>query len=59
MNINSTDLANRLHREKSVLIVPGDHFGLDNFLRISYGLPADYLLSGLDRIAELLVEIDS
>ena len=51
---NSTKFVEQLIREKSVLIVPGDHFGLDRFVRISFGLPRDYLLSGLDRIRELL-----
>jgi aspartate/methionine/tyrosine aminotransferase len=54
LGINSTELVERLMREKSVLIVPGDHFGLDHYLRISYGLPPDYLRAGLDRIHELI-----
>jgi aspartate/methionine/tyrosine aminotransferase len=56
--VNSTELVNRLKDEKSVLIVPGDHFGLDRHLRISYGLPHDYLRDGLDRIRALLVELE-
>jgi aspartate/methionine/tyrosine aminotransferase len=36
LDINSTDLIERLRREKSVLIVPGDHFGMDHFVRISF-----------------------
>ena len=54
LDINSTQLAERLIKEKSVLIIPGDHFGLDKFLRVSYGLPEEYLLSGLARIQELI-----
>ena len=57
LGINSTELVERLMREKSVLIVPGDHFGLDHYLRISFGLPPDYLRAGLDRIHELIVEL--
>jgi aspartate/methionine/tyrosine aminotransferase len=57
LNVNSTKLVERLMREKSVLIVPGDHFGLDHYLRISFGLPPDYLRVGLDRIHELIVEL--
>jgi len=53
---NSTQLAERLRQEKSVLIVPGDHFGMDSFLRISFGLPQDYLALALDRIHELIQE---
>jgi len=57
LDVNSTELVNRLIHEKSVLIVPGDHFGLDHHLRISFGLPPDYLRAGLDRIHQLIVEL--
>jgi aspartate/methionine/tyrosine aminotransferase len=57
LDVNSTKLVERLLREKSVFIVPGDHFGMDRYLRISYGLPEDYLSAGLDRIHELIVEL--
>jgi aspartate/methionine/tyrosine aminotransferase len=49
-DLNSTELCMRLIHEYSVEIVPGDHFGLDGYMRISFGLPEDYLLEGLDRI---------
>ena len=57
LGVNSSEFADRLRREKSVLIVPGDHFGMDNFLRVSFGLPHDYLTTALDRIHELMVEL--
>jgi aspartate/methionine/tyrosine aminotransferase len=57
LDVNSTEFVDRLMREKSVLIVPGDHFGMDHYLRISFGLPPDYLRAGLDRIHELIVEL--
>jgi len=57
LDVNSTELAERLIREKSVFIVPGDHFAMDHYLRISYGLPPDYLRAGLDRIHELIIEL--
>ena len=56
LEIKSTRLVERLMREKSVLIIPGEHFGLDHHLRISFGLPPAYLKAGLDRIHELIVE---
>ncbi len=59
LKINSTLLVDRLRRQKSVLLVPGDHFGLDGFLRISFGLPHDYLLPALDRVHEFLAEVQS
>lgn len=57
LDINSTTLVERLLHEKSVLIVPGDHFGMDRYLRIGYGPPPEYLRAGLDRIDELLREL--
>ena len=54
LQINSTELIRRLLHEKSVLIVPGDHFGMDHYLRIGYGPPADYLRQALDQIDDLL-----
>lgn len=56
-SINSTELVTRLRDEKSVLIVPGDQFGYDHHLRISFGLPHDYLGEGLKRISQILEEI--
>jgi aspartate/methionine/tyrosine aminotransferase len=56
LEVNSTELVDRLMREKSVLIVPGDHFGMDYYLRISYGLPRDYVEPALDRIHDLIME---
>ncbi len=55
--INSTALVERLRKEKSVLIVPGDHFGLDHHLRISFGLEHGYLKAGLERIHTLVNEL--
>jgi aspartate/methionine/tyrosine aminotransferase len=57
LDINSTELAERLRRQKSVLLVPGDHFGMDRFVRLSFGLPRDDLLAALERIAELVDEL--
>jgi aspartate/methionine/tyrosine aminotransferase len=47
---NSTELCERLIREESAYVVPGDHFGMDGYLRISFGLPKEYLLEGLKRV---------
>ena len=57
LEINSSELTQRLVTEKSVLIVPGDHFGLDHHIRVSFGLPHDYLTSALDRIAGLIKDV--
>jgi len=57
LKINSTDFAKRLLTEKSTLIVPGDHFGMDGYIRIGYGTPKDYLTAGLTRIDELMGQL--
>ncbi|HMD34137.1 MAG TPA: aminotransferase class I/II-fold pyridoxal phosphate-dependent enzyme [Vicinamibacterales bacterium] len=55
--INSTELVTRLREEKSVLVVPGDHFGMDGYLRIGFGDEVDYLQQGLERLHQLLESI--
>jgi aspartate/methionine/tyrosine aminotransferase len=55
--INSTALVTSLRTDKNVLIVPGDHFGMDGYLRIGFGDEPAYLRSGLGRLRDLLVEI--
>jgi len=57
LRLNSTDLAWRLLKEKSTLIVPGDHFGMDGYLRIGMGDAQGDLQGGLGRIDALLREI--
>jgi aspartate/methionine/tyrosine aminotransferase len=56
--MNSTHLAERLLKEKSTLIVPGDHFGMDGYMRIGYGSPPDYLTAGLNRVSEFLEHVN-
>ena len=57
LDLNSSALVDRLIAEQSVLVAPGDHFNVDGHLRISYGLPPDYLRAGLQRIHELLEQV--
>ena len=54
----SRELVLRLLREKSTFVCPGASFGLENHLRISFGLPQDYVSRSLDRLGELLDEIE-
>ncbi len=53
-SINSTALVTRLRIEHNVLVVPGDHFGMDGYLRIGYGGHAGVLEEGLRRTRQLL-----
>jgi aspartate/methionine/tyrosine aminotransferase len=52
--INSTTLAERLRDEHSVLVVPGDHFEMDGYLRIGFGGDPLALTRALDYIGEML-----
>jgi aspartate/methionine/tyrosine aminotransferase len=49
-SINSTELVTRLRQENNVLIVPGDHFGMDRHLRLGFGDEEPYLREGLARL---------
>ena len=53
-DINSTKLIDRLRTEQSVLVVPGDHFGMDRYLRIGFGSHPELLTGALTRIGELM-----
>ncbi len=53
--INSSTLVTRLRVEKSVLVVPGDHFGMDGYLRFGFGDTPDRLQGALDRVSEGLI----
>jgi aspartate/methionine/tyrosine aminotransferase len=55
--VNSTEFAEKLRVEQDVLVVPGDHFGMDRYLRIGIGPPRTELREGLDRIAKAFAEI--
>lgn len=52
--INSTALVERLRTERSVLLVPGDHFEMDGYLRIGFGNHPAHVVSALDLAGELL-----
>jgi len=52
--VNSSKLIEQLIREKKTYFVPGDHFGLDGHIRLSFGLSRQILHEGLDRLNYLL-----
>ena len=52
--IGSTALSERLREQESVLVVPGDAFGMDGYLRFGVGEHADYVLAGLDCVRAYL-----
>lgn len=55
--INSSEFAEKLRVEKSILVVPGDHFGMDHYLRLGFGNPEKELLEGLDRVRAAFDEV--
>jgi aspartate/methionine/tyrosine aminotransferase len=48
------DLADRIRREQSVLLVPGPMFGLGNGFRIGFGFHPEETIKGLDRVSPYL-----
>ena len=56
-NINSTEFAEKLRVEKDVLVVPGDHFGMDHYLRLGFGAPEETLLAALNLLEEAFNEV--
>ena len=57
--IASVTLFNRLIEEQSVLITPGAHFGIGNYLRIGFGYDIAHIEKGLRRIDPVLQELRS
>ena len=44
----------RLRDEQGVLVVPGDHFEMDGYLRIGFGAEPSHLTGSLEKIGEML-----
>ncbi len=57
LDIDSVQLVTRIRKEKSVLLVPGKHFGMDNYLRFGYGIEEETLLKSLSLVSEILNSI--
>jgi aspartate/methionine/tyrosine aminotransferase len=56
VDVPSAALVEQLREEKSVFPVPGVAFGLEHYIRIGIGSPAEHLEQGLGRIREFLDE---
>jgi len=52
MNINSTDLVHAMRTERSIMLLPGDCYGMDGYIRIGVGAPEDHLRAGLRQLEE-------
>ncbi len=54
LDVPSVELIEKVRDEKSVLIMPGDWFGVEKHVRIGYGTPAGFLQKGLSLMEETL-----
>jgi aspartate/methionine/tyrosine aminotransferase len=52
--INSTSLIDQLRKEKSVLLAPGDQFGLDKGIRVGFGYDIRKTIKGLALMEEMV-----
>jgi aspartate/methionine/tyrosine aminotransferase len=57
LDINSSELVSRLRKEKSVLLVAGDWFGMDHYLRLGIGGRTEELIEGLELVNEFLASL--
>jgi aspartate/methionine/tyrosine aminotransferase len=55
----STDLVDRIRRDRSVLLVPGDMFGLTKGIRFGFGYDIEHTLKGLALVDEVLAEVQA
>jgi aspartate/methionine/tyrosine aminotransferase len=55
--VESFELVERIRRERSVLLVPGDMFGLGNGLRFGFGFDIDHTMKGLSLVDDVLAEV--
>ena len=57
--VSSTDFAEMLRTEMDLLVVPGDHFGMDGYLRLGFGPPAAELSEALARLADAFDQVEA
>lgn len=52
MDINSTDLVHRLRTESSIMLVPGDAYGMDGYIRLGVGAQKSHIEEGLKHLGQ-------
>ena len=52
--VGSTELVDRVREERSVLLVPGDMFGLRKGIRFGFGYDIEHTMKGLAQAEDLL-----
>jgi aspartate/methionine/tyrosine aminotransferase len=55
--LGSTELTDRIRREQSVLLVPGDMFGLKKGIRFGFGYDIEHTMKGLAKVDETLAAV--
>jgi aspartate/methionine/tyrosine aminotransferase len=55
--VGSMELTDRIRREQSVLLVPGDMFGLKKGIRFGFGYDVEHTMKGLAKVDETLATI--
>jgi aspartate/methionine/tyrosine aminotransferase len=58
LDINSTELVERLRDKKSVLLCPGDHFEMDGYVRFGYGEKKEYMIKALELVRQGINELN-
>jgi aspartate/methionine/tyrosine aminotransferase len=57
--VKSADLVERIRQDRSVLLVPGDMFGVKKGLRFGFGYDIEHTLKGLALVDEALAEVQA
>jgi hypothetical protein len=57
LDVESADLVERIRKERSVLLVPGDMFGLGKGMRFGFGFDIEHTMKGLSLVDEVLAEV--
>ncbi|MFD2205711.1 aminotransferase class I/II-fold pyridoxal phosphate-dependent enzyme [Kiloniella antarctica] len=52
MPINSTKLIHEIREKRSIMLLPGDVYGLDGYIRIGIGAPIEHLRVGLKELSD-------
>lgn len=52
MDINSTELVHRLREDRSIMLLPGDVYGMDQFIRLGIGAPKNHIEEGLKHLSD-------
>ncbi len=52
MDVNSTELVHKLREDRSIMLLPGDVYGMDGYIRLGVGAPKKHIENGLMHLAD-------